>query len=426
MTARYCDTLTENRAIPPCLINYPEQSNSFNDKGDTVQGPFEHLVLEMAVIFGGASLLGTLFVWLKQPIILAYIGLGMLIGPHGLNVVIDDGHIEAISTMGIILLMFLLGLHLHPRNLLKQLKQTALVTFLCLSAVGIMIWAALVLLFGFSLIEALIAGLSLAFSSTVLSLKLIPTTTLHHKRTGEVMISILLFEDILAILTILILYSSNGGAHIEALLLPLKTCAFALGAWSFVRYVLLPLMGRFDIISEYIFLVSLGWCLTAAQLAESFGLSHEIGAFIAGVSIATSPISLIIAEGLKPLREFFLILFFFSVGAQFDPMLKSHQLMAIVLTSAIVLITKPMLFKYLLKHLAGERNDNAGEMGLRLGQSSEFSLLLAYGAMTAGRIQQETALLIEGAAILTFIVSTYLVVFKLPTPISPNKELRSD
>ncbi|MBO9492763.1 cation:proton antiporter [Thalassotalea sp. G20_0] len=408
------------------MINYPEQSHSFNDKVYAVQGPFEHLVLEMAVIFGGASLLGTLFVWLKQPIILAYIGLGMLIGPQGLNVVMDDGHIEAISTMGIILLMFLLGLHLHPRNLLKQLKQTALVTFLCLSAVGAMICAVLALLFGFPLIEALIAGLSLAFSSTVLSLKLIPTTTLHHKRTGEVMISILLFEDILAILTILILYSSNGGAHIEALLLPLKTCAFALGAWSFVRYILLPLMGRFDIISEYIFLVSLGWCLTAAQLAESFGLSHEIGAFIAGVSIATSPISLIIAEGLKPLREFFLILFFFSVGAQFEPMLKSHLLMAILLTSAIVLIAKPILFKYLLKHLAGERNDNAAEMGLRLGQSSEFSLLLAYGAMTAGRIQQETALLIEGAAILTFIVSTYLVVFRLPTPISPSNELRSD
>ncbi|WP_422446613.1 MULTISPECIES: cation:proton antiporter [unclassified Endozoicomonas] len=426
MTARYCDTLIENRTIPTRLINYPEQSHSFNDKVYAVQGPFEHLVLEMAVIFGGASLLGTLFVWLKQPIILAYIGLGMLIGPQGLNVVMDDGHIEAISTMGIILLMFLLGLHLHPRNLLKQLKQTALVTFLCLSVVGAMICATLALLFDFSLTEALIAGLSLAFSSTVLSLKLIPTTTLHHKRTGEVMISILLFEDILAILTILILYSSNGGAHIEALLLPLKTCAFALGAWCFVRYVLLPLMGRFDIISEYIFLVSLGWCLTAAQLAESFGLSHEIGAFIAGVSIATSPISLIIAEGLKPLREFFLILFFFSVGAQFEPMLKSHLLMAILLTSTIVLIAKPILFKYLLKHLAGERHDNAAEMGLRLGQSSEFSLLLAYGAMTAGRIQQETALLIEGAAILTFIVSTYLVVFRLPTPISPSNELRSD
>ena len=391
-----------------------------------MQGSFEHLVLEMAVIFGGASLLGTVFVWLKQPIILAYICLGVLVGPHGANVVINDGHIEAISTMGIILLMFLLGLHLHPRNLLKQLKQTALVTFLCISATGVMIWALLVLLFGCPGVEAVIAGLALAFSSTVLSLKLIPTTTLHHQRKGEVMISILLFEDILAILTILILYSSNGSGHIDALLLPLKTIVFALGAWCFVRYVLLGLMGRFDIISEYIFLISLGWCLTAAQLAESFGLSHEIGAFIAGVTIATSPISLVIAEGLKPLREFFLILFFFSVGAQFDPMLKGHLLLAILLTSAIVLITKPILFKYLLQYLAKERSDNAGEMGLRLGQSSEFSLLLAHGAMTVGKIHQETALLIEGAAILTFVVSTYLVVFRLPTPISPNKALRSD
>ena len=105
--------------------------------------------------------------------------------------------------MGIILLIFRLCLHLRPRNLLKQLKQTALVIFLCLSAIEVMIWALLVFLFRFPTMVAAVAGQALAFSSTVLRLKLIPTTTLHHQQTGEVMISILLFEDILAILTVL-------------------------------------------------------------------------------------------------------------------------------------------------------------------------------------------------------------------------------
>ena len=244
--------------------------------------------------------------------------------------------------MGIILLMFLLGLHLHPKNLLAQLKQTALVTFICLSSAGLLIWTIMVFLFHFPPTESMIAGVALAFSSTVLSLKLIPTTTLHHKRVGEVMVSILLFEDILAIITILFLYNNGQAAPITALLLPLKTCAFALACWCFVRYVLLAMMSRFDIISEYIFLVSLGWCLTMAQLADTIGLSHEIGAFVAGVCIATSPISLVIAEGLKPLREFFLILFFFSVGAEFNPMLPTRLITGIACCSAIVLITKPL------------------------------------------------------------------------------------
>ncbi len=391
-----------------------------------MHGAFEHLVLEMAIIFGGASLLGTVFVWLKQPIIMAYIMLGVIVGPHGASLIVNDGHIDSISNMGIILLMFLLGLHLHPRSLARQLKQTAVVTFLSITTTGIMIWALLITCFDFSMIDAIISGLALSFSSTVISLKLIPTSTLHHRRTGEVMISILLFEDILAILTILILYSGGQGFNLDAVLLPLKTCAFSLCAWWLVRNLVLPLFSRFDIISEYIFLMSLGWCFAAAQMAEWLGLSHEIGAFIAGVAIATSPIALVIAEGLKPLREFFLILFFFSVGAQFNPFLSWNLFIAVIACALLVLVTKPFIFRILLKSLAGERVDNASEMGLRLGQSSEFSLLLACGALAAGKISHDTALLIEAAAIITFVVSTYLVVFKLPTPISPKGELRSD
>ena len=148
-----------------------------------------------------------------------------------------------------------------------------------------MIWTLLIAVFHFSMVDAIIAGLALSFSSTVISLKLIPTTTLHHRRTGEVMISILLFEDILAILTILILYSGGKGLNLDAILLPLKTCVLALCAWWIVRYLVLPLFSKFDIISEYIFLMSLGWCFTAAQAAEWLGLSHEIGAFIAGLQL---------------------------------------------------------------------------------------------------------------------------------------------
>ncbi|GAA4647948.1 cation:proton antiporter [Kistimonas scapharcae] len=391
-----------------------------------MQGIYGNFVLEMAIIFGGASVLGTLFVWLRQPIILAYIALGLIAGPDGLKLFADPGHIEAISHMGIILLMFLLGLHLHPRNLWQLLQQTAAVTLLAVVITTAIVAIALITLFGISTTEAVISGVALSFSSTVISLKLIPTTTLHHKRTGEVMISILLFEDILAILAILLIYNNEAALSWQTGFLPIKTALFALAAWWIVRFIALPLFKKFDTIPEYIFLVSLGWCFTAAEIAKAIGLSYEIGAFFAGVAIATSPVSLFIAEGLKPLREFFLILFFFSIGAQFDIFETGQLLLPIILLAAVILIGKPLIFRVLLTYIGKATPTNAMEMGLRLGQSSEFSLLLASGALSAGKLSHDTAMIIETAAIITFILSTYLVVFKLPTPISPARKLRQD
>ncbi|OQX39345.1 MAG: hypothetical protein B0D91_01820 [Oceanospirillales bacterium LUC14_002_19_P2] len=115
-----------------------------------MQGIYDNFVLEMAIIFGGASVLGTLFVWLRQPIILAYIALGLIAGPDGLKLFADPGHIEAISHMGIILLMFLLGLHLHPRNLWQLLQQTAAVTLLAVVMTTAIVAIALITLFNSS------------------------------------------------------------------------------------------------------------------------------------------------------------------------------------------------------------------------------------------------------------------------------------
>lgn len=168
----------------------------------------DNIVLELAIIFAGAAALGTLFLYLRQPIILAYIVLGGLIGPWGFRVLGDAGHIEHLSHIGIILLLFLLGLNLHPEKLLQLFRKTSIVTlstsflFMVLAALG-------AFLMGFGGRDSLIIGSAMMFSSTIVSLKLIPTTTLHQRHTGEMMISVLLFQDILAILLILFL---GGGA----------------------------------------------------------------------------------------------------------------------------------------------------------------------------------------------------------------------
>jgi Kef-type K+ transport system membrane component KefB len=378
---------------------------------------FDNIILELALIFAGASILATIFLYLKQPLILAYISLGMLVGPWGIGLFKDPSHIEHISHLGIILLMFLIGLNLQPQRLSELLKKTALITLAtCLIfALPTMLIARL---FHFSWSESLIVGLSLMFSSTVICVKLVPTYSLHHKRIGEITISILLLQDIIAIGLILFLYSSGKtNIHIEGLFLLLKTLVFTGVSYLFVRYAILPLFRRFDKIQDYIFLISLGWCLLSAEVARLLGLSYEIGAFIAGIMLATSPISLIIAEGLKTVREFFLILFFFSIGAQFDLLVTKHVILPGLILVCIILIIKPCVFNAAFR-LAGESASLAKELGIRLGQSSEFSLLVAYGALNAGKIEAQASYLIQLVAISTFIISTYLVVYRYPTPIS--------
>jgi Kef-type K+ transport system membrane component KefB len=196
-------------------------------------------------------------------------------------------------------------------------------------------------------------------------------------------------------------------------------------AYLVTQYVLVKLIARFDHFKEYIFLLAIGWCLGMAAIAAKMGLSAEIGAFVAGVSLATSPIALYIAFNLKPLRDFFLILFFFSLGAQFNVELLGQIAAPALVLAALALTCKPVVFHYLLRRFS-ERNRLAWDAGLRLGQISEFSLLIAFVATQSGVIGEIASLVIQGAAIITFLVSSYLVVMYCPTPIASNPKLRRD
>jgi Kef-type K+ transport system membrane component KefB len=384
---------------------------------------FDNIIFELALIFAGASILATIFLYLKQPIILAYIFLGMLVGPWGIGFFEDSSHIEHISHLGIILLMFLIGLNLHPQKLSKLLKKTALIT-LATCLVFALPTMLIVRLFHFSWSESLIVGLSLMFSSTVVCVKLVPVSSLHHKHIGEIMISILLLQDIIAVGLILFLYSSGAtNIYVEGLFLLLKTLIFTGVSYLLVRYAILAVFRRFDKIQDYIFLMSLGWCLLCAEVASLIGLSYEIGAFIAGIMLAISPISLFVSEGLRPVREFFLILFFFAIGAQFDFLVTKQVIIPGLILAGLVLIMKPYVFNAAFR-LAGESASLAKELGIRLGQSSEFSLLVAYGAFNAGKIEARTSYLIQLAAISTFIISTYFVVYRYPTPITVSTSKR--
>lgn len=380
------------------------------------------------LIFTGAAVFASLALATRQPLIIAYIALGACIGPYGFSLVTDTNLLADIGHVGIIFLLFLLGLDMQPQALWATLRKSTVVAVFS-SALFLGMGFGIAKLFGFNHIDALIVGAAMMFSSTIIGIKLLPTTVLHHRHIGELMIGLLLLQDLLAIIVLMVLFSAGSGdvssmgrdLSLSLLALPLLAGA----AFLFVRYALLPLITRYDRFHEYIFLLALGWCLGMAEAAKAVGLSEEIGAFIAGITIATSPISQYIAVNLKPLRDFFLILFFFSVGARFDISLLGQILFPALVLAGLVLIVKPVTYHWLLKGVS-EKRVLAWDLGFRLGQASEFSLLIAYVAFGSALISEQASLLIQATTIITLLASSYIVVLNYPTPIAVSDKLRRD
>ncbi|MFT6154851.1 MAG: Kef-type K+ transport system membrane component KefB [Bermanella sp.] len=340
--------------------------------------------------------------------------------------VTDPQVLSEIAHIGIVFLLFLLGLDMQPSSLIHVLKKVSWVAVLS-SIMFFITGFSAGWLFGFTTTESMVIGASTMFSSTIIAIKLLPTTVLHHKHMGELMIGLLLLQDMIAIIVLLILgsYGSenpNDYVFLKALIaLPILSVL----AYACVKWVILPLLSKFDIFHEYIFLMAIGWCLGLAELANFMGLSKEMGAFIAGITLATHPVAQFMTDKLKPIRDFFLVLFFFTLGAGFELDVLAQVWPYALILSVAVIIIKPITFKFLLRRQS-EKSSLSWDIGFRLGQTSEFSLLISYLALSTMIIGSEAAQTIQATAVITFILSTYIVIFKYPNPIAPSPKLRRD
>ncbi|MGB1773778.1 MAG: cation:proton antiporter [Arenicellales bacterium] len=386
----------------------------------------ESVLFSVFLIFTGAALLATVALFARQSLLIAYIAVGVIAGPSVTGLIADPHLISELAHIGIIFLLFLLGLDLSPRKLLGQIQEAVGVTLIS-SIIFALLGYGVGLAAGLSRVDCLVVGMASTLSSTIIGLKLLPTTVLHHRHTGEVIISILLLQDLLAIGALLLIDTLAAGsmpwlqAGLEFAGLPLL---FA-GGLVAERWLLRPLFQRFDKVGEYVFLLSLGWCLGFAQFAQSLGLSYEVGAFIGGITLANSPIAPFIAESLRPLRDFFLVMFFFALGAGFDLAGAASVWPSALALAAGVLVIKPVTYRALLRRY-GESMVLAGEAGVRLGQMSEFSLLLVAVAVQAQTISHQAAHLVQVATLITFVVSSTFVVLRYPSPIALSEHLRRD
>jgi len=370
----------------------------------------EKYISDISVIVVFSAILSWLAIISRQPLIIGYLVCGALVGPWGFRLVKDVSFVNAVSQLGIILLLFHAGLVLHPRRLKQLFKPTALITL----GQSLLVWAGvwlLALVFGFNLRSGILIGLTMIFSSTILVVKLLPTTTLHHQRMGAYAIAILIAQDVIAV-GFLALISDTG----HPIWLLVKGIILTAAALAFEHFLLRRILRRAQHYHEVLFLMALGWGLGLALVGHLIGFSPEASAFIGGVILSREPLALFLSEGLKQFRDFFLVFFFFVLGAQFDFTRSLSIMIPALIMSLAVMAIKIFSFGSLFR-MAGENMIFSREAGIRFSQSSEFALIIAAALFRLGHIDMKAWQMVQMVTIFTMIISSYLVVFIYPTPL---------
>jgi len=364
--------------------------------------------LSIIIVIGGA--IAVLMRLLRQPLIIGYILTGIIVGPSVLGLIHDKAVFEAYSEIGITLLLFIIGLGLNigvVKSLGKVSITTAAVLLLMVGGIG----AAASLLMGFSTTEALVIGLALFFSSTIIILKVLSDKRELWRLHGQIAMGVILVDDIVATFALLFIAAAGTagvlGLHDIALLV-LKGLALGLGLFL-VSTKVMPFFIKFLAGSqELLFVFTIAWGFGVATLFDVVGFSHEVGALFAGVSLASLPYATEMAARLKPLRDFFIVLFFVALGENLSFNALQDSILPAIVLSLVVILGKPIFVMISLGAL-GYTKLTSFKTAINLSQISEFSIILVVYAATVGLVDPQLTALITLVALITISASTYLM-----------------
>jgi Kef-type K+ transport system membrane component KefB len=371
----------------------------------------DHVFAELSlviVITAGVSLVMKL---LKQPLILGYILAGLLVGPAVFDIIKAVEMFEAFSNIGIALLLFIIGLGMNVSELRKLGRVVVLTALASLITIGTIGFTASGLM-GFSRTESVIIGLALFFSSTIIIIKILSDKKEQNRLHGQVAIGVILIEDLIATFALLFIVANEGGG------LELAEIGVLLGRGALLMLGLiiastriLPHVSKFMASSqELLFLFAISWGFGIATLFELAGFSIEVGALFAGVALASSPYAQEIGARLKPLRDFFIVLFFIALGESLNVTNLSAAIVPALVLSAIVIVLKPFTITTVMG-LLGYTKRVSFKAGINLSQISEFSIVLVVLASSAGLVREEVSAIITVVAIITIASSAYLMQF---------------
>lgn len=379
-------------------------------------------LLDVAALLVVAALVGGIALLARQPLILAFLAAGILAGPSVLDIVRNRETIHLLGELGIAMLLFLVGLRLDPREL-RSLGPVALVVGLAQFTLTAAFGFGLSLLLGLSLVPALFIAAALSFSSTIIIVKLLSdrreVDTLH----GRVAVGVLIVQDLLVILAFMGLsFAGNETAFAWADLglLGVHAVVLVAVAWGSVRLARLGLIDRLAHSREFLGLAAVAWAIALAAAAELAGLSKELGAFVAGVTLATTAYRDAIGSRLISLRDFLLLFFLVELGSVLDLSVLGAQLVPALILSAFVLLFKPFILLVIMG-VMGYRRRTAFLTGLTMSQISEFSLILVAIGLGLGFLGPDAVALVTMVALITIAGSTYMILWgpQLATRMEP-------
>lgn len=371
-----------------------------------------HSILpEIGIAILAATALGFIFQLMRQPIILGYLVAGALIGPQiGFGLVSHPDNIEVISEIGLILLLFIIGLELNPAKLLssgRKLIYAGVGQFIFCVMIGLGFFVLLGYPLGGGRIEALYLALFCALSSTAIVVKLLYDKFELDTLPGRITLGILIFQDLWAILILALQPNfTNPQIHLVALALGKGVLLLAVG-FLLSRYMLRWIFDRIAKTPEMVVAMSIAWCALMAGLGSWIGMSMEMGALIAGAAIASFPYGVHVTAKVLPLRDFFLTLFFLSIGMKI-PFPDATTLTMAVLIVLFVIISR-FLTIYPILSLSGSGRRTSFITSLNLAQISEFSLVVAALGVSYGHIEQSLMSLIIYAMAITSVLSSYFI-----------------
>ena len=364
---------------------------------------------QLGLVIAIAAIIAIIMRLLKQPLIMGYILTGILVGPSVLNIVHAGEVFETFSEIGIALLLFIIGLGLNA-GVIKSLGKVSLVTAgAILLLVGSLGYGTSLLL-GFDQMSAVFIGIALFFSSTIIILKVLSDKHELGRLYGQIAIGVILVDDVVATLALVAVAMLASGNTDPGVIGMLAIKAVLLGAGLYIMGAkVIPRIGKLLArSSELLFLFSIGWGLSVASLFDVAGFSHEVGALFAGVALAGLPYATEMAAKLKPLRDFFIVLFFVTLGELFTFDAIRESIVPALILSAIVMIGKPLFVTASLGWLRYTRL-TAFKTAIHLSQISEFSIILIIFAAASGVVDERAVAITTLVALITIGLSTYMM-----------------
>lgn len=360
------------------------------------------LWFDLTFVIIAAGLVSWLSNLLKQPILTAYILTGLILSPIALNLIKPSAVLDLFAELGLALLLFLVGLQMNFK-VLKHIGKPAVITGLAQLVFTTLIGFFLAKVLGFANLVSFYLGLALALSSTAIIVKLLSDAKLLHSLVGHISIGYLLVQDLVVLLALILLPQLDGAmiVFLKALLLLIST--FWIGEFLINKVIFKRLVKE----HELHFLLTLAWLFGVVSLFKSFNIPFEIGAFLAGLSLASSPIHYELAHRLKPLRDFFMMIFFVLIGTKFIDSFTGLVLPAIFF-SLFVLIGNPLIVYPILRRLKYSTRVSFLS-SLTVSQISEFSIILVSLGYKLNQLPAEVVSLVTLVALITILVSSYLI-----------------